>query len=153
MIYDEELLERAFSIIEVSTQLLTFKLFIRLIFKIFIEILFRRYFDFVITQTFNALSTINKIKEALRVKYNFANDKNTSTSMTKIIKKFKTMNNLKSIVEKVIKMIDNDYCLILEINVRFNAIAKKIKIAINENNEMRNEILRDIANFARLFIE
>ena len=63
------------------------------------------------------------------------------------------MNNLKFIVEKRIKIINNDYCLILKINARFNAIAKKVEIAIDVNDEIKNETLRNIANFARLFIE
>ena len=73
--------------------------------------------------------------------------------MTKAIEKFKIMNNLKFIVEEIIKIINNDYCLVFKINVQFNAIAKKIEIAIDENNEVKNKILRDIASFARLFIK
>ena len=99
------------------------------------------------TQVLNVSSTINKIKETLRVKYNFANNKDTLTLMTKTIKKFKIINNLKFIVEKMGKIIDNNYYLSFEINARFNAIAKKIEIEINKNNEISNKVLRDIVNF------
>ena len=68
-------------------------------------------------QTFNVLLIINKIKKTLHIKYNFANDKDTSTLMMKTIKKLKIINNLKFIVEKIIKIINSNYYLIFEINV------------------------------------